>query len=73
MYKKQYLIGIYSYDKYELCETILESSYEFMEYVGCSLNVARATLSKLFHNKLEYVVINGRRKKIELINTIDFE
>ena len=69
MYKKDYIIGIYSYDDYELCETILESAQEFAEYTETSLSVARTILSRLFHNDYECVVINGKKKKVEFINT----
>ena len=72
MYKRNYLIGIYTYDKYELCEAILESPEEFMQYANLTINVARAILSKVFHNQTEFVIIDGRRKKIEFINTKDF-
>ena len=67
------LIGIYTYDKYELCETILESVIQFADYVGCNIQTARMTISKARHNKIDYIIINGRRKKIEFINSKEFE
>ena len=67
MYKKTYIIGIYTYDEYELCETILESAQEFAEYIGISLERSRKTLSHLFHHKISYIVNEGRRKKVEFI------
>lgn len=73
MYKNKYLIGIYSYDKYELCETILESAEQFSEYVGINLNTARSKLSQIFNHKSNYVVIGGKWKKVEFINVNDFE
>ena len=73
MYKGVYIIGIYSYDKYELCETILDNVNEFAAYVGLSLNVARSKLSQIFNHKSEYVVINGKWKKVEFINVIEYE
>jgi len=73
MYKGTYLIGIYSYDKYELCETILESTKEFMEYAEIDLNTASAILSKVFHHKTEYIIINGKKKNIEFLNTREFD
>lgn len=71
MYKKDYIIGIYTYDRYELCETILESAYEFAEYVGTTLNAARNCLSRLFHHQSDYIIIDGRRKKVEFISISD--
>ena len=67
MYKGNYIIGIYTYDKYELCETVLDSAQEFSEYIGISLERARKTLSRLFHHKINYIVNDGRRKKVEFI------
>lgn len=67
------LIGIYTYDRFELCETVLENVVEFARYVGCSINVARVTISKAKHHLINYIVIDGRRKKIEFINSNDFE
>jgi len=62
------LIGIYTYDKYELCITILESITQFAEYTGCSLRVAKVTISKAKHNKIDYIIVDGKRRKIEFIN-----
>lgn len=62
------LIGIYTYDKYELCITILESIMQFSKYVGCSLGTARSTISKAKHGKVDYIIIDGKRRKIEFIN-----
>ena len=67
MYKGKYLIGVYTYDKYEMCETILDSAHEFAEYAEINLNLAREILSMIFHHKQESVFIDGRRKKIEFI------
>lgn len=61
------IIGIYTYDKYELCETILETTIGLARYVGCSLGTASATISKVKKHLIDYIVIDGRRKKIELI------
>lgn len=61
------IIGVYTYDKYELCETILESVFQFSKYVGCSLAVAKVTISKIKHNAVDYIIVDGRRKKVEVI------
>ena len=73
MYKKKYLIGIYSYDRYELCEAILEDAYEFSEYIGAPVDTARVILSQVFHHQTNYIIIEGRRKFIEFINTTEIE
>lgn len=70
MYKGKYLIAICSNDKYELCEALFDSILKFSQYVGCSLNRARVVMSLVHKHKLEYVVINGRFKKVELIEEI---
>lgn len=67
MYKGKYIIGVYTYDKYELCETILDSAEEFAEYAEVSINVARRALSVIFNHKQDSVFIDGKRKKIEFI------
>jgi len=67
MYKKTYIIGIYTNDEYELCETVLESAHEFAEYVGIELKRARKVLSHLFNHTQNYIIINGHRKNVEFI------
>lgn len=69
MYKGQYMIGIYTYDELELCENIMDTANEFAEYLNISLSLARVILSKVFHGVTNYIIVNGRRKKIEFINS----
>lgn len=65
---KDGVIGIYSYDKYELCEGIFESYVQLAEYLDCSLNRVRSLVSCVKKHKIEYVLIRGRRKLIEFIS-----
>lgn len=72
MYKKKYVIGIYSNDRYELCETILENADQFAAYTGCKRSAARTILTRLFKKDYECVVVDGKKKKVEFVNVVDF-
>jgi len=67
------LIGIYTYDKYELCEAIFENIIKFAKYVGCSINMARVIICKAKQHQLDYILIDGKRKRIEFINVNEDE
>lgn len=68
MYKKNYLIGIYTYDKYELCITVLEGIQQFMEFTNTSHHCAICTLSKMWKKIQDYIIVDGRKCKVEFIN-----
>lgn len=73
MYKGKYIIGIYTYDRYELCEAILENAIEFADYVGIPVHTARSILSHIFNHWTNYILVDGRRKKVEFIDTTESE
>ena len=67
LYRNKYIIGLYTYDIYELPIAILNNAREFSEYTGASIYSACTILKRAYDNKLNYVIIDGKRVKIELV------
>jgi len=64
LYRNKYLIGIYTYDIYETCITVLENAKQFADFVKTNQNTANAILSKLYNKKTLFIVINSKKYKV---------
>lgn len=68
LYKNLYNICIYnSLNEGETLLALLDNAKEFAEYLKISENSARAILSKVYHGKANYIVINHKIRYIEFI------
>ena len=66
-YKNKYLIGLYTYDVYELPIAILNNANEFAEYMDIPIQFARKIISYSYNKQQSYVIINHQKVKIELV------
>lgn len=68
LYKQLYNIAVYSDLKDgETLLALCDNAKEFANYLKVSENSARAILSKVFHGKTRYIIVNNKIRFIEFI------
>ena len=67
LYRKEYVIGIYTRDEYETLITVVDNIGEFAEFMETSYASANMILNRAWHNELEFIRWNGHSCKIEFI------
>lgn len=74
LYKKIYNIAVYSSIKEgETLLALLDNAKEFAHFLQTTENSAKAILSKLFHKKMKYIVVNKKFATVEFLNLEDDE
>lgn len=67
-YRNKYIIGLYTMDKYETCITVVDNLHEFAKLMEITPHDASVILRKAFNKKINYIIFNHFRVKIEFVN-----
>lgn len=72
LFKKKYLIGIYSLlSEGEQLLALVNNALEFAQLMGIKYSTAVVTLNNLFKNKTQYIRYCGKIRTVAFIEDID--
>ena len=68
LYKKVYNIAVYSsLNEGETLLALCDNAEEFAKFLKVNINSARAILSKVFHGKTNYIIVNNKIRFVEFL------